>query len=84
MYDNEEDGVAYSYSFFHFMFMIAVFYLMLVLTDWWTAATGKDNVGVTTKTSLWIKITSSWLCYFIYCWTLAAPAMFPDRDFGYT
>lgn len=39
MYDNEEDGVAYSYSFFHFMFMIAVFYLMLVLTDWWNADT---------------------------------------------
>jgi len=84
VYDNEEDGVAYSYSFFHFMFMIAVFYLMLVLTDWWNATTSSLEVGAYTKTSLWVKITSSWICYGIYCWTLAAPAMFPDRDFGYT
>lgn len=85
VYDNEEDGVAYSYSFFHFMFMIAVFYLMLVLTDWWNATTDSTSLenGAFSKTSLWVKITSSWICYAIYCWTLAAPAMFPDRDFGY-
>lgn len=85
VYDNEEDGVSYSYSFFHFMFMIAVFYLMLVLTDWWNANSSSVGVGEATytKTSLWIKIVSSWLCYGIYSWTLAAPAMFPDRDFGY-
>lgn len=83
VYDNEEDGVAYSYSFFHFMFMIATFYLMLVLTDWWNATTDAVQIGSFTKTSLWIKVVSSWLCYFIYAWTLAAPAMFPDRDFGY-
>jgi len=85
VYDNEEEGVAYSYSFFHFMFMIAVFYLMLVLTDWWNASTSDSDINSSsfTKTSLWIKIVSSWLCYAIYGWTLAAPAMFPDRDFGY-
>jgi hypothetical protein len=84
VYDNEEDGVAYSYSFFHFMFMIAVLYLMLVLTDWWNGATKNLEVGTFSKTSLWVKIVSSWICYAIYTWTLAAPAIFPDRDFGYS
>lgn len=89
VYDNEEDGVAYSYSFFHFMFMIATLYLMLVLTDWWNADVADDEgaqstVGAFTKTSLWVKVVSSWLCYVIYAWTLVAPAMFPDRDFGYS
>jgi len=86
VYDNEEDGVAYSYSFFHFMFMIAVFYLMLVLTDWWNAYSTTEGLKSNSfsKTSLWVKITSSWICYLIYCWTLVAPAIFPDRDFGYT
>lgn len=83
VYDNEEDGVAYSYSFFHFMFMIAVMYLMLVLTDWWNGNTDNLEMGTFSKTSLWVKIVSSWLCYAIYTWTLAAPAIFPDRDFGY-
>lgn len=83
VYDNEEDGVAYSYSFFHFMFMIAVFYLMLVLTDWWNATDAREE-GTFTKTALWVKIVSSWLCYLIYAWTLIAPAAFPDRDFGYS
>ena len=35
VYDNEEEGVAYSYSFFHFMFTLGTLYLMLVLTDWY-------------------------------------------------
>lgn len=83
VYDNEEDGVAYSYSFFHFMFMIATLYLMLVLTDWWNANSSDTQTGMYSKTSLWIKIVTSWLCYLIYSWTLAAPAIFPDRDFGY-
>lgn len=32
--------------------------------------------------AVWIKIVSSWLCLAIYAWTLAAPAIFPDRDFS--
>uniref|UniRef100_A0A915I269 Serine incorporator n=1 Tax=Romanomermis culicivorax TaxID=13658 RepID=A0A915I269_ROMCU len=34
VYDNEEEGVVYNYSFFHAMFMLASFYVMMSLTNW--------------------------------------------------
>ncbi len=41
-------------------------------------ATFESNTG-----AMWVKIVSSWLCVALYVWTMAAPAVLTDRDFGY-
>lgn len=82
MRDNEEDEVAYSWSMFHLMFALASLYVMMTLTNWYSPesdlSTFSSNAG-----AMWVKIISSWLCAAIYLWTLIAPAILSDRDFGY-
>ena len=41
-------------------------------------STFEGNTG-----AMWVKIVSSWLCAALYTWTNVAPALLPDRDFGY-
>jgi hypothetical protein len=81
VYDDEKDSVTYNYSLFHFMFVLATLYAMMTLTNWYQPAkdfsTYNNNLA-----SLWVKITSSWICIILYIWTCVAPALFPDRDFS--
>ncbi|XP_048005330.1 probable serine incorporator isoform X5 [Leguminivora glycinivorella] len=79
VFDNEGDGVAYNWTFFHVVFALATLYSMMTLTNWFNPSSQlmKENVA-----SMWIKMSSSWLCVGIYIWTMVAPAIFPDRDFS--
>ncbi|XP_067123445.1 probable serine incorporator isoform X2 [Centruroides vittatus] len=85
VWDNEDDAVVYSWSFFHFMFALASLYVMMTLTNWYkpsahnvTAQANIDNF----YPPMWIKIVSSWICIILYTWTLIAPIVLPDRDFS--
>ncbi|KAF4521473.1 hypothetical protein B566_EDAN001770 [Ephemera danica] len=80
VWDNEEDGVAYSWSFFHFMFILATLYVMMTLTNWFQPNSSLETLN-SNIASVWVKIVSSWLCLGLYSWTLAAPILLPDRDF---
>lgn len=35
VYDDEQDQVTYSYSFYHFMLFLAALYIMMTLTNWY-------------------------------------------------
>lgn len=80
VYDNEQEGVAYSYSFFHFIFGLASLYVMMTMTSWYKPDNDLSHLN-SNMASMWVKIVSSWLCVTIYGWTLVAPVIFPDRDF---
>ncbi|XP_075764716.1 serine incorporator 2 [Pelodiscus sinensis] len=80
-YDNEQDGVAYNYSFFHLCLVLASLYIMMTLTNWYRPS--EDSQEMTSPwTAVWVKISSSWAGLLLYLWTLVAPVILPDRDFS--
>ncbi|CAN8026833.1 unnamed protein product [Ixodes persulcatus] len=81
VWDNEDDGVAYSWSFFHFMFALATLYVMMTLTNWFQPSDDPKNL-IENSASMWIKMVSTWVCATLYLWTLLAPIALPDRDFS--
>jgi len=80
---NEE--LSYSPMLFHLFFFLGSLYLCMLLSDWATVdSNGTKHVAVDTGMgSVWVKMISSWIAILLYLWTLLAPVMFPDRDFGY-
>jgi len=83
VWDNEEDEVAYSWSLFHLMFALATLYVMMTLTNWFHPNTAAIESFSANSAAVWVKIVSSWLCGALYLWTLIAPMLLTDRDFGY-
>ncbi|KAK5855465.1 hypothetical protein PBY51_005566 [Eleginops maclovinus] len=79
--DNEEDGVTYSYSFFHFSLCLASLYIMMTLTNWFIPDATYETMK-STMPSVWVKISSSWFGLAIFLWTLIAPVILSDRDFS--
>jgi len=74
--------VEYNYSFFHLIFALATMYTAMLMTGWANGAMGQSEIDVG-WTSVWVKILSQWTTIGLYSWTLVAPALMPDRDFGY-
>lgn len=81
VWDNENDEVVYSWSLFHLMFALATLYVMMTLTDWYQPNSDINSFS-SNSAAVWVKIVSSWLCSALYLWTIVAPAVLTDREFG--
>ncbi|XP_012139121.1 serine incorporator TMS1 isoform X3 [Megachile rotundata] len=81
VWDNEEESVAYNWSFFHLMFALATLYVMMTLTNWYKPNSNLDTLN-SNVASMWVKIISSWMCLGLYVWSLIAPAVLTNRDFS--
>ena len=80
VWDDEKDGVKYSYSGSHFVFFLATLYVMMTLTNWYKPTSNLTDFTAN-EPSKWVKIVSSWVCVLIYIWTCIAPCILEDRDF---
>ncbi|XP_023832139.1 serine incorporator 1 [Salvelinus sp. IW2-2015] len=79
--DNEEEGVTYSYAFFHFSLCLASLYIMMTLTNWYQPDADYQAMQ-SCMPAVWVKIVSSWIGLALYLWTLVAPLILSNRDFN--
>jgi hypothetical protein len=78
--DDERGSTQYNYALFHIIFLLSTAWVATLLTT--NVETSADEKFVPvgrTYWATWVKIVSSWACYAIYSWSLAAPAIMPDR-----
>jgi len=81
----------FSFSLFHVAFLLGSMYIQQLLTNWESISSRETKSSATAEEitvdsgagSVWAKIISSWLVFALYIWSLFAPILFPDRDFGY-
>lgn len=79
----------YNYAFFHFIFALASCYISMLMTNWSIVKSDSDVNTATTLTvdrsegAVWVKIVSSWLVILLFAWSLVAPVLMPNRDWGY-
>uniref|UniRef100_A0A3Q3XJZ4 Serine incorporator 5 n=1 Tax=Mola mola TaxID=94237 RepID=A0A3Q3XJZ4_MOLML len=79
VYD-EREGTVYSYAYFHFVFFLGSLYVMMTVTNWFHYDNHKIEKLLDGSWSVfWIKMASSWVCLFLYMWTLIAPMVCPKR-----
>lgn len=81
--NNERRLLSNNFSYFHFVFSLASLYVMMTLTYWFDISQVSEGIKIMGLAPVWIKIVTSWICAGIYAWTVVAPAVLPDRDFGY-
>lgn len=77
----EREFTKYNYVLFHIIFFLATQYIAALLTINVSSEGGEGGFVPVGRTyfNTWLKISSSWVCYGIYIWTLIAPMVFPDR-----
>lgn len=73
--------VTYSYAFFHLIFSLASMYSAMLLTGWSTSVGESGKLVDVGWPSVWVRIVTGWATAALYIWSLAAPILFPDREF---
>jgi len=67
---------------FHTVMTFASMYVCMLLTRWSTQDYSDRESRYLSKENFWVQTSALWLIMLLYMWTLAAPVLFPDRDFS--
>ena len=78
------DGKQFSDSWkLNVILVIVTCWYAMALTAWGSYDKGGNSANPEVgRVSMWMMISSEWLCLTLYLWTLVAPRLFPDRDFS--
>lgn len=72
----DDEHVEYNYSFFHFVMFLASLQLMMVVTNWHSPDELADMKKLVKNwASVWIQLSSSFLCMLFYIWAMVAPLL---------
>lgn len=80
IWDDEVDGIEYSYPFFHLTFSLATLYLIMSITNWYRLDEGEHLTVrlVQSWSAVWLRISASIFCSFLLIWSMIIPLVFPD------
>merc|ERR1711879_273659 len=82
--DDEIGGTAYNYSLFHLALGLGSMYMAMLLTNWAIIDHSTDTVWTDMGwVSVGVKFACASAAVLLYLWTVFAPVLFPDRDFGF-
>uniref|UniRef100_A0A6A7G9L1 Serine incorporator n=1 Tax=Hirondellea gigas TaxID=1518452 RepID=A0A6A7G9L1_9CRUS len=76
---DERSQLSYSYPLFHIMLALATLFMMMSLTGWYTPTTARLSTFGRSWSAVWIKMTSSWVCLFIYLVSTLFPSIVPKK-----
>ncbi|XP_072050716.1 uncharacterized protein [Amphiura filiformis] len=77
---NERDGTIYSYSLFHLTFVLASFFIMMTLTNWFKPELATLELLNRTPPPFWVKLSSAWACGLLYLLQLIYLACHNPRE----
>lgn len=84
--DDKEENVSSTFSNnwkLNIALAVVTCWYSMALTGWGSieadGTVANPQVG---EINMWIIVSSQWFALLLYCWTLVAPRLFPDRDFS--
>lgn len=83
--DEEEDyrEECKAYFIYHLVSFLAAGYMAMIFTGWEIHGTSEDANPNQNWGSVWVKMAGQWLCVLLYSWTLVAPYVLRNREFGW-